>query len=94
VPGLVGNVRKLGFDLFDDIIDHSYDSIQDQNLRIQAVIDFVSALDQLYSVDNCQNMRFALWDRLQANYNLLSTLRQADAAELRDTINKFINNEN
>jgi hypothetical protein len=94
VPGLVQQVRALGFDLFDDIIDHSYDSIQDQNLRIQAVIDFVSALDQLYSVDNCQNMRFALWDRLQANYNLLSTLRQADAAELRDTINKFINNEN
>jgi hypothetical protein len=94
VPGLVQQVRALGFDMFDDIVDHSYDSIQDQNLRIQTVINTVSALDQQYTIDHCQQLRFSLWHRLQANYNLLSTLRQADARELRDAVNKFINNEN
>lgn len=31
-------VRELGFDLFDDIIDHSYDMIEDSIERIDAII--------------------------------------------------------
>lgn len=94
VPGLVQQVRDLGFDMFDDIVDHSYDSIQDQNLRIQTVINRVSYLDKQYSIEDCQQLRFAFWYRLQANYNLLDTIKHSYSNELRNTINKFINNEN
>jgi hypothetical protein len=94
VPGLVQQVRALGFDMFDDIVDHSYDSIQDQNLRTQTVINTVSSLNKQYAINDCQQLRFAFWYRLQANYNLLDTIKQSYENELQDTMNKFINNEN
>ena len=37
--GLVDFLRHLGFDMFDDIVDHSYDSIQDPLDRLCAAID-------------------------------------------------------
>lgn len=39
VPGLVSEVRKMGFDVFDDLFDnHSYDHIQDPWVRMTQVI--------------------------------------------------------
>lgn len=39
-PGSVEIFReKFGFDMFDDIIDHSYDSIEDPSIRIFKAID-------------------------------------------------------
>ena len=37
--GLVDFLRHLGFDMFDDVVDHSYDSIQDPLDRLCAAID-------------------------------------------------------
>ena len=37
-PGTVSHLRSIGFDMFDDIIDHSYDLIQDPLLRIESAI--------------------------------------------------------
>lgn len=39
VPGAVQFLRDLGFDMFDDIIDHSYDQIDDNLKRIHVAID-------------------------------------------------------
>lgn len=47
-PGTVDILRRNGFDLFDDIIDHSYDRINDPFLRLEEifkVIDNVADLD-------------------------------------------------
>jgi len=38
VPGAVKFLRNLGFDMFDDIIDHSYDNIDDDLKRIESAI--------------------------------------------------------
>jgi hypothetical protein len=38
-PGVVAHARDLGFDLFDDVVDHSYDQITDPLNRIQAAIN-------------------------------------------------------
>jgi hypothetical protein len=37
-PGVVAHARELGFDLFDDVVDHSYDTIIDPLARIQEAI--------------------------------------------------------
>ena len=37
--GTVEHLRNIGFDLFDDVIDHAYDWVQDPLLRIQTAID-------------------------------------------------------
>ena len=71
VPGLVNNVRQLGFAMFDDIIDHNYDQIQDEQRRLEVVLDQVHGLDS-YNLEQCQQIKQSVTDRLNHNYNLLS----------------------
>lgn len=72
VPGLVSQVRKLGFDVFDDVIDHSYDHQPDPDVRLQAVIDQVRRL----SDQNLPRLRDHCMTRLTNNYNHLQNLVQ------------------
>ena len=71
VPGLVREIRKLGFDLFDDLVNHDYDLIQEQETRFRSVIQQVQQLDQTLSISQCQRIRRSLKDRLDANFDLL-----------------------
>jgi len=41
-------MRDIGFDVFDDIVNHSYDDIEDDRERIAAVM---KELDWLHEVD-------------------------------------------
>lgn len=76
VPGLVSHVRKLGFDLFDDIVDHSYDSIADESTRLQSLVNQIKKLDAQYSLAQCQQLKIDLWPRIQNNFQLLRKLEQ------------------
>lgn len=72
VPGLVAEVKKLGFDLFDDICkNHYYDNTQDENVRCEQVAELCGELDSQFSIAQCQELRNNIWDRLESNYNLL-----------------------
>lgn len=44
--GYVAKLRELGFDVFDDIIDHSYDTIPENDARISTVVDELKRLIQ------------------------------------------------
>jgi hypothetical protein len=37
--GTVADLRNLGFDMFDDVIDHSYDSIKEPLIRLARAIE-------------------------------------------------------
>lgn len=39
VPGLMGYIRDLGFDVLDDVIDQRYDTILDHEQRLVALVD-------------------------------------------------------
>lgn len=80
VPGLVAQVRKLGFDLFDDIVDHNYDTIADERERFESVAQQVKQLDQQLNLKQCQQLRRSLIDRLNQNFELLKT--QADQVQI------------
>jgi len=72
VPGLVAEVKKLGFDLFDDICkNHYYDNTQDENVRCEQVAELCGELDSQFSIVQCQELRKNIWNRLESNYNLL-----------------------
>ena len=71
VPGLVAKVRKLGFEMFDDIIDHDYDSIPDEDSRIHAVMQQVKKLNHDMTLDQCQSMRKENRYRLDKNFELV-----------------------
>jgi hypothetical protein len=45
--GLIQYMRDIGFDVFDDVINHSYDSIEDDRERIAAAIKELDWLDQV-----------------------------------------------
>lgn len=76
VPDTVAQIRRLGFDLFDDIIDHSYDQVNDPVHRKDLVIDQIKKLNDCYTLLDCQQIRSELWNRLQSNYIQLDQLIQ------------------
>jgi hypothetical protein len=52
MAGSIKYIRELGFDLFDDIIDHSYDNELDPMTRIKLVIDQLEKICQ-WSLEDC-----------------------------------------
>ena len=89
VPGLVTEIRKLGFDMFDDIVDHSYDSILDERERFQTIAQQVQALDQKFSLEQCQQLRKILVSRLNQNFDLLTTQAEQVTALYNNTIKDY-----
>ena len=71
VPGLVGNVRKLGFDLFDDIVDHSYDQVIDESARLNQVMSVIKD-HATQSMTEANQLKLSLRDRFNYNWNLLA----------------------
>jgi hypothetical protein len=47
LPGYVDIIRSLGFDVFDDVINHSYDKEQNHIERIKIVVEELNRLNQL-----------------------------------------------
>jgi hypothetical protein len=64
VPGLVDEVRKLGFDVFDDLFnDHIYDEIQDPWVRMTQVV----LLARRFCDQDLVQLRQQHWNRLIKN---------------------------
>lgn len=74
VPGTVAQVRKLGFDLFDDIVDHSYDTMIDEAERINSIVSQIAILNNKLSLEDCQNLRNNLYSRIKSNLAILDSL--------------------
>ena len=60
--GYVAELRRLGFDLFDDIIDHSYDNEIDPYIRINSLIS------------ECKRLREIGISKLSTTYNISERL--------------------
>jgi hypothetical protein len=76
VPGTVAEVRKLGFDLFDDIVNHSYDDIDNQEDRRNSICAQIKELNNKFLLEDCQQLRNSLYQRLLDNYKLLDKFTQ------------------
>ena len=79
--GSVAYLRSNGFDVFDDIVDHSYDSEDDPLLRIFKAVENNLALitDKEYAIDlwqknfdrldqNCQFARYKMYNHWQNTF--------------------------
>jgi hypothetical protein len=74
VPGLVNEVRKLGFDLFDDLFEnHYYDQIRSNHVRRQEIINLL----QRVVTKNLVKLRQDYWARLESNVELLKYLSKS-----------------
>ena len=74
-PGTVKYLRSIGFDTFDDFIDHSYDMIDNWQARSDAVL---AELDRIYS--GIKDFYFASQDRRIYNRNHLMSQQLIDRA--------------
>ena len=94
VPGTVDQVRQLGFDTFDDILDHHrYDDIENETERYQKVFELITSLNQQYSLEDCQQLRNQLRPRLIANYQRLVKLSKFIKPKIQQYITDFTNNQ-
>lgn len=74
--GHVNIVRELGFDMFDDIIDHSYDSCTDTNQhRVKVFSQLAKLIKMNPTVTDWQNLRKKLWPRIVKNHERLIELK-------------------
>lgn len=51
IPGYVSTLRNMGFDLFDDVVDHSYDSELDNIKRLRLAVDQLEKVSKLKLVE-------------------------------------------
>jgi len=84
VPGTVKLVREMGFDVYDDIIDHNYDTIQDPDVRLDAVINELKNITTKYNLDQMRNLRKQLWSRINKNVNLLVDLSKQQPQKMKN----------
>lgn len=89
VPNLVQTIRTLGFDMFDDIIDHSYDSIDNEERRMEAVVSQCVHLDQQFTLTQCVELKTQLAQRLNNNYNLLKHIATHRDDKFRDLLKEL-----
>jgi hypothetical protein len=74
-PGYVNQLRILGFDVFDDILDHSYDREDYIFKRCDMVFDELKRLTNLYTLDGWNAiMRERLTHRFHRNFMLMKEL--------------------
>ena len=92
VLGLVKRVREQGFDVFDDVIDHSYDLEIDPWKRMSMV---VREVQRLTSLDTVQ-LRNDHWRRLESNAELVNGIHntahshhQFEIARLKNEIQQL-----
>ena len=65
---IVAEVRKLGFDVFDDIFDHSYDSMTEYDTKREFILNQVKMFKNKYDTyDTLSALRQELLPRLRAN---------------------------
>lgn len=85
-PGIVEYFRDgLGFDMFDDIIDHSYDKILDDVSRVEAAISSIQKYINTIKTLS-ETKKIELQDRLQLNQKKFLNYRLT-----KEEINSWIN---
>ena len=90
VPGLVAEVRRQGYDVFDDIFEnHYYDDIQDPWFRMTQVILLLKRV--------CKQDLLALrkqhWDRLDANSIRIAEVHRQTKLSHGNMINELLARE-
>jgi hypothetical protein len=68
---IVDYLRRSGFDMFDDIIDHSYDTILDGPTRLAKVFAEIERIHCKYTLEDCTQLKAALRTRLESNNKIL-----------------------
>jgi hypothetical protein len=79
LPGHLNVLRELGFDLFDDLIDNSYDTEMNHVKRLDLILN---ELEKLLKLDLIEYKKINK-NRFDNNYNLLQTLTKSGEEKIK-----------
>lgn len=82
--GSVSHLRKLGFDMFDDVVDHSYDQIADPYERMTTAVK--DNLSLLQNKQLAQNKWIACQARFRNNIEKIADLYQNKGKSLNSIV--------
>lgn len=71
--GFNTKLKSLGFEFYDEVIDYSFDEIEDVELRGSIL---VKSLENLISEKNLYGLYQKLYPKIEHNYNLAMSIRQ------------------
>jgi len=82
-PGMVQVLRELGFDMFDDIVNHNYDKEDNIYKRCDLVFDELKRLVNMYTINGwCEILKQKNMSvRLANNFYRVKTLAQSNDIE-------------
>jgi hypothetical protein len=70
--GTVHILKDMGFDMFDDVIDHTYDAEPDGAIRIQMVLDQLENICNTWSLESMQDFKKQNLHRFDYNIRCFS----------------------
>jgi hypothetical protein len=83
-PHLLKYLKEIGFKTFDWIIDETYDTIEDDKLRMEAIIKEIKKLNKL-SLDEIEFKIHQNFDKLEHNHTMLNNF-----GKQTETIEQFL----
>jgi hypothetical protein len=87
VPGLVDQVRHMGFDVFDDVFsNHKYDKIQDPWVRMTQVVMLARQVCNLDLIA----LRKQHWQRLEKNAELIKQIHTTGISKHTEQLNRLM----
>lgn len=87
--GTVEACRRLGFDMYDDIVNHDYDNEPDPRLRISRVVDEVERLCLKYTIDDLAALKSMLDLRQQRNVEIMMKWKYNNSILIPDWVKYF-----
>jgi len=75
VTNTVEYLRNIGLDMFDDIVDHSYDLEKDPEKRIKMVADQIEKVCKLNILKEHPNLKYRLDRNVQIGSNFFNTFK-------------------
>ncbi|MDA9373798.1 hypothetical protein N9R43_00230 [bacterium] len=81
--GTIAVLREQGYDVFDDVLDHHYDLIQDPILRTRKICEEVERLS-LKTDEEWESLLLTLVERFEYNYNHISNVQYDVATYIAD----------
>lgn len=87
--GTVAACRKLGFDMYDDVVDHSYDGEPNPRLRLKLIVNEVERLCKTYTIDDLSSLKKTLELRQDNNVKVMMSWRYNHARLLPAWVRYF-----
>lgn len=86
LPGYVDKLRDLGFDVFDDVVNHSYDLEKDFEIKALLITHQLRKLSIKYSIADWNSFLIENMDRLVKNFGRVNYLIKHNNAKFESLI--------